>query len=273
MEPQIRPPACQPRRFQGAVPHYARFRLAYPGRLIARVAALLDLKAGDTVLDLGSGPGFLAVPFALAGMKVTAADPEPDMLDAAAEAARGAGVDLALWLGGSFDLTPAMGPYRLVAIGRAFHWMDRAATLAMLDKIVAPDGAIALFHDAHPDVTENRWFKAMCEISGRYRQRAPAAEQNGGHRRYEPFLFASAFSRIDSLGVTIRQTVTEDDIVGRAFSQSGALPQVLGDRAGAFEADLRAALRGLSPDGHFTEIAELVAVVARRGSNGGTENS
>ena len=51
---------------------------------------------------------------------------------------------LTLWQGGSYDLTPDMGPFRLVTIGRAFHWMDRAATLAMLDRIVAPAAAVAL---------------------------------------------------------------------------------------------------------------------------------
>ena len=86
------PVPYEPRRFQSAVPYYERYRLGYPERLIARVVALLGLAADDAVLDLGCGPGSLAVPFAQAGMAVTAADPEPDMLDAAGEAAKAAGV-------------------------------------------------------------------------------------------------------------------------------------------------------------------------------------
>ena len=261
------PVPYEPRRFKSAVPYYERFRLAYPQRLIARVAALLALKPGDAVLDLGTGPGFLAVPFAKLGMAVTAADPEPEMLEAAAVAAQAAGVTLNLWQGGSYDLTPEMGPYKLVAIGRAFHWMDRDAALAMLDRIVAPGGAVALFHDAHPVLAENQWFKTLRKVSGRYgrAQSAHLAERRAlGHRRYEPFLFASAFTELDWLSVTIRQTLSADDIVGRAFSMSICSPGKLGDRAGAFEADLRAALQELSPDGTFTEIAELVSLVARR---------
>ena len=64
-----------------------------------------------------------------------------------------------------------MGPFRLVAMGRAFHWMDRAATLAMLDRIVTPDGGVALFHDAHPPVAENGWFKTLCDVQDKYRPR------------------------------------------------------------------------------------------------------
>ncbi len=68
-------PSFEPHRFRSTVPYYARYRLSYPDLLIRRVAALVGLKPGDLVLDLGCGPGFLAVPFARAGMAVTAVDP------------------------------------------------------------------------------------------------------------------------------------------------------------------------------------------------------
>jgi len=264
------PVPYEPRRFQSAVPYYERYRLGYPERLIARVVALLGLKADDAVLDLGCGPGSLSVPFARAGMAVTAADPEPEMLEAAHAAANAAGVTYKLWRGGSYDLDPDMGPYRLVSIGRSFHWMDRLATLAMLDRIVAPGGAVALFHDAHPVLPENGWFKCLCKVGDRYGRAAQPhiAERKAlGHRRYEPFLYQSAFTELDGLTVTIKKPISEDEIVGRAFSQSTTSPEKLGARTDAFEAELRERLREISPKGQFIEIAEMVALVARRPSN------
>jgi ubiquinone/menaquinone biosynthesis C-methylase UbiE len=256
-----------PRRFQSAVPYYQRYRLAYPERLIARVIALLELEPGAPVLDLGCGPGSLAVPFAKAGLKVTAADPEPEMLAAAKAAAAAAGLAIAFWRGGSYDLKPDMGPFRLVSIGRAFHWMDRMATLAMLNRIITPDGAVVFFHDAHPVLPENAWFKVLCKVGdkfGRARQRHAGERKALGHRRYEPFLYRSAFTELDGLSVTIRQPISEDGIVGRAFSQSTTSPALLGAETDAFEAELRKSLRALSPEGKFTEIAEMVALIARR---------
>ena len=253
-------------RFRTTVAYYDRYRLDYPQRLLVRVRDLAGLKAGDPVLDLGTGTGMLATGFAKLGMAVTAMDPEPDMLAAAAERARAAGVRVDLAEGGSADLHPGMGPYRLVTMGRSFHWMDRAATLTMLDKIVAPAGGIALFHDAHPPVEENAWFKTLCTVQDRFgRSAAPhIAERRGGHRRYEPFLFASAFTQLDGLSVTIRQPLTADDILGRAFSMSVSSRETLGARAEEFAAALNQALRELSPDGTFTEVAELVGLLARR---------
>jgi len=250
--------------FAGNVAFYERYRLGYPDRLLQRVVALAGLKPGDSILDLGTGTGMLAIPFARMGFAMTAMDPEPAML---AAARAGAG-DLPITFieGGSGDLTPDMGPFQLVAMGRSFHWMDRAATLAMLDKIVTPGGGIALFHDAHPPVDENRWFKTLYDVARKFgrNENEHVKEREGGHRRYEPYLFASAFTQMDWLSVTIRQPMTIDDIVGLAFSMSTCSPDRLGDRREAFATQLRAALHDQSPDGTFTEVAELVALLARR---------
>jgi ubiquinone/menaquinone biosynthesis C-methylase UbiE len=248
---------------------YDRYRLGYPRRLLTRVAALAGLQPGDPVLDLGTGTGMLAIGFAGLGMAVTALDPEPEMLAAAAKAAGAAGVTVDFRQGGSADLSAGMGPFRLVTMGRSFHWMDRAATLALLDGIVAPQGGVALFHDAHPPVEENNWFKTLCAVQDKFGRAPPITERRGGHRRYEPYLFASAFTQLDGLSVTIRQTLTVEDIVGRAFSMSRCSRAVLGARAEEFAAaltqELRAqALREVSADGTFTEVAELVALLARR---------
>src|SRR6476620_12682048 len=70
--------ACfEPRRFRSTVPYYARYRVPYPAPLISFVHERCGLRAGSRVLDLGCGPGQLAVAFATLGCAVTAMDPEP----------------------------------------------------------------------------------------------------------------------------------------------------------------------------------------------------
>lgn len=261
-------PAFEPRRFRTTVPYYARYRLNYPAALIARIAADVGLVPGDAVLDLGCGPGFLAVSFARAGMRVTGVDPEPEMLAAAQAAAAEAGVAVDLREGSSFALPGDIGPFKLVAMGRSFHWMDRAETLKILDRLIVPGGAIALFEDDHPRTAENRWLTVLGEVGRKFGMHEAAhrvAAQQGDYRTHVSYLFESPFDRLARIGVYVRHTITADDIVGRAFSLSMLSREKLGERADAFEAELRATLAPLAPDGRLTEIAELAAIVAKRG--------
>jgi SAM-dependent methyltransferase len=209
----------------------------------------------------------LAIPFAKAGMTVTGVDPEPDMLDAAKAAAAEAGVSLDLRQGSSFDLPKATGPFKLVTMGRSFHWMDREGTLKLLDGLVVADGAVLLMHDIHAKTAENRWRRMLHELSndyGRDESFHVEARQKDDFRAHESVLMSSAFSYVESISVFVRRDLTPDDIVGLAFSLSTSAPQKLGDRISEFETRLRAKLAELSPDNRFTEIAEMKAVIATR---------
>jgi len=260
-------PAFDARLFRSTVPYYARYRLGYPDLLIKRVIERAGLQWGDAVLDLGCGPGLLSIPFAKAEMRVRGLDPEPDMLAEAREAAQKAAVVVDFRQGSSFDLHELASRFKLVAMGRSFHWMDRAATLRALDRIVTAGGAVAIFSDTHPDTAENHWRVAVREISARY-----GAEYSEWRRKrrepefrsHESLLLDSDFSVVEGVSVVVRNTLTTDDIIGRTLSFSGTSPEKLGDRQAAFERDLRSELTRLSPNGRFTEIAEIKALVARR---------
>jgi len=256
-----------PRRFRTTVPYYARYRLAYPELLIRRVIERVGLARGDSVMDLGCGPGLLAIPFARAGMKAAAVDPEPEMLEQAREAAKEAGVAIDLRQGSSFELPQGIGPFRLVAMGRAFHWMDREVTLKTLDGIVTEDGALAFFDDDHPDTRENAWRRALRDVGNRYGREDTAhlrGKKRADYRGRESLLFDSAFSCIEACTVYVKREIVTDEIVGLAFSLSTSSPEALGERLPEFERELRAALGEISPDGRFTEIAEVEVQIARR---------
>lgn len=261
------PPTFEPRRFRTTVPYYARFRLGYPDSLIARVVALAGLRPGDRVMDLGCGPGLLAVPFARAGMRVVAVDPEPAMLEAAQAAAAQAQVEIDVREGSSFDLPIDAAPFSLVVMGRSFHWMDRAATLARLDRLVAKPGGLAFFDDDHPRTAENAWRYALRDIANKFgRSELPHVSEarKPDFRTHHALLLDSAFSNLEGVSTVVRREVTADDIVGLAFSLSTTSPERLGRRADEFEEELRASLAEISPAGTFVEIAELSALVAMR---------
>jgi SAM-dependent methyltransferase len=259
-------PPLVPDRFGSAVPFYVAHRLRYPAALVDEVAGRTGLTSRDRVLDLGSGPGFLAIAFAARAGEVVGMDPDPAMLAAARREADAAGVRVRFVEGSSFDLSPSMGPFRLVTMGRSFHWMDRVATLRALDAIVAPGGAVALFGDSHEKARENSWREVLKEVA-----RAFAGASVSEGLRTDPawdshpvVLLDSAFAQVARCGIVERRRVSVEEIVGRALSMSATAPQVLGARTKQFMETLRDRLLALSPDGVLSEVVEFSATIGRR---------
>lgn len=257
-------------RFSSTVSHYVTGRLDYPRRLIGNVARWLGVSQGDRVLDLGCGPGFLAISFAELGCEVSGLDPDVAMLAAARKLAAEKGVACEFREGSSYDLSPAFGRFKLVTMGRSFHWMDRQATLAALDGMIEADGAVALFGDHHPRCRQNGWLAALDEIRLKFElaEEFRKLQRAGEVDRHEIPLLASAFSCLESLSVTELRPLGIDGAVERALSFSNCAPHKLGDRRPAFEAELRAALAPFAPDGQLTELVEFIGLIGRRPERG-----
>jgi len=258
-------PAEGQRRFRSTVTHYLTGRPPYAPLLIRRVAALTGLGPAHAVLDLGCGPGQLARGFAPLAREVLAMDPEPEMLRAAADASAGLPA-IRFALGGSGDLAPSLGQFRLVTIGRSFHWMDRAPTLRRLDALIEPGGAVALFHTGAALVPENAWMERFSALRGRYAGEDPERRQRRGEAwlRHEGVLLASAFSRIEGCFVLERREIEAASLIDRAFSMSSTAPARLGGQAAALQREIEALIAEIAPDGRLIEVVESSALIAQR---------
>jgi SAM-dependent methyltransferase len=255
-----------PGRFAKLADIYVAGRPTYPPLLARRVADLVGLNGGQDVLDLGTGPGFLARDFRPYARSVTAVDPEPEMLRVAAAASERAGLDIIFLLGSSNTISPGLGTFRLVTIGRAFHWMDRSETLRSLDGLIDAQGAVALFQESYPNVPENEWFATFDAIVDRYATHDPAKEQTATAKTHEAVLLHSAFSHLERVSVLeVRQTPV-DRLVDRALSFARAWYSEGGARPDALAQDVRAGLAPFAKDGIIEEVLEGTALIARRPS-------
>ena len=252
------PTPFDPTRYSSAAAHYEQGRVPYAPALIARVAEVTGLGPNHRVLDLGCGPGPLARRFAPFVREVLAIDPNPEML-AEARTLAGQAQNIRFLAGSSYDLDPALGPFRLVVMGRSFHWMDRVDTLRRLDRMIEPEGAVASFHDSAPAVPANAWRKTWNDIRARYEPKLGPHESDPDWIRHEAILLESPFARLETFSVIERRAIDVETLVQRALSMGSTSPAQLGDSMAAMAAEIRAALAHVRE-----EVVETSALVAWR---------
>ena len=260
--------AFEPHRFKTAAEYYLRGRLDYPTQLIESVVPLVGLCRHHRVLDLGCGPGLLAVAFAPHAREVVGIDPEPAMLEQAVAYAAQRRVQVKFVQGSSYELGEHLGRFQLVTMGRSFHWMDRAATLDTLAHIVAEDGALALFGDSHLEVPANSWKKRFQSIIDPFAEKDPGRKV---HRRnnpswipHEAVLLDSQFCHLQRISVVQKIATPVERLLERALSMSSTSPQRLGAEQERLLVSLRAALNEEARDGVIDEVVDSEALLAFR---------
>ncbi|MGZ3406004.1 MAG: class I SAM-dependent methyltransferase [Polyangia bacterium] len=108
------------------------------------VLAALAIAPGQTVCDVGAGPGYFALKLARAGARVFAVDVEPRLLEVLRDRVRDAAVDgvtPVLGLPGDPLLPPASCDLVLV-VDTFHHFPDGVATLRRLARLLKPGGRL-----------------------------------------------------------------------------------------------------------------------------------
>ena len=264
------PPPVDTRRFRTAAAHYAVGRPPYPPELIAEVARACGLTRADRLLDLGTGPGVLALAFAPYVGSVLAVDPEPEMLHLASEAVRAAGARVDVRPGSSETLGADWGRFRAVTMGRSFHWMDRAETLRRLDAVVVPDGALLLFNDELADTPENAALRAWSAVVERHSadDRVRMQRKSPEWQHHEGVLRESAFRDVEQLTFLDRGTTTPELLLHRALSMSATSESRLGEGVETMASELRAVLAPFAVAGLLAQVIEWTVLIARRPRSG-----
>jgi ubiquinone/menaquinone biosynthesis C-methylase UbiE len=255
------------RRFSTAAAHYAIGRPPYPPAFVADVAEALTLNRTHRLLDLGTGPGLLALAFVPYVGSVVAVDPEPEMLRQAREAVRAAGAAIEVREGSSETLGPEWGHFHAVTMGRSFHWMDRAETLRRLDLLVDPDGALALLNDELADAPENAAVKAWSAVVERYSadDTVRMERRSAAWQQHDVVLEGSPFSRLERLVQVHRSTTTVERLIHRALSMSATSSARLGPRTEPMLEEIQAALAPFGgASGEVPEVIEWTAIIGRR---------
>lgn len=269
--------------FSGTAAHYRRGRLPYAPGLADLLAGVLNLDGRGRLLDLGCGPGTVALRLAGLFGEVVGVDPDAGML---AEAARGAAeldvADKVRWVRARAEELPAgLGDFTVATLAQSFHWMDRELVAATVRGMLRPGGALVHISDLkgesrvvdglpYPPVPRAaidglvRGYLGPVRRAGR--GRLPHGTPAGEDAVLAGAGFVGPYRHVVPGGQAMVRT--RDDVVAGVFSMSFSAPHLFGNRLAGFEAELRRLLRDSSPSGRFSERQPGTEVsVWRRGSD------
>jgi SAM-dependent methyltransferase len=253
--------------FEGSAPHYVRGRPPYAPGLASAIAEALSLDGTGRLLDVGCGPGTVALRLADAFSEVVGLDPDPGMIREAERLATEQVISNARWVCmRAEDLPGDLGTFDAFTFAASFHWMDRPTVARIVRGMVTSGGAVVQV-DApayrrevdvrepiiHPLIPHER----IAELRRRYlgpHQRAGQGLRNTSPAGEDEVFQAAGFAPMETVtipdGRVIEQTV--DNVVAMVFSSSSTAPHLFGDRIGSFETDLRELLASESPSGSFS---------------------
>ncbi|MFF4342255.1 class I SAM-dependent methyltransferase [Kitasatospora sp. NPDC001540] len=253
--------------FEGAAPHYARGRLPYAPGLAEALARALRLDGTGRLLDVGCGPGTLALELADRFAETVGVDADAGMVEEAARAAARAGLaGRTRWVHARAEQLPlGLGTFDVVAFAQSFHWMDRDLVATTVRAMLRPGGTLVHLSDRkdeprptgplpHPPVPQAGIDALVRRHLGPVR-RAGRGVLPHGTPGGESLVYARAgLLGPEKLVVPGGQPLERgtDEVVAGVLSMSSSAPHLFGTGLPAFEAELRALLHEASPTGRFS---------------------
>lgn len=219
---------------------YERGRPDYPATAIAEIVSELGLRPGRTVLDLAAGTGKLTRLLVPSGANVIAVEPMREMREK---------IEGVVTLAGRAERIPLTdGFVDAVTVGTAFHWFEPAAALAEIDRVLTPDGGVALIWNTRDE--RSPLHRALTEIIDPLGGDAPRRQ----HRNWKTLLADSGrFARTRRVLFEHVQHVDEQAVVDRVLSISfiASAEQAVKDEV---EQRVRAVAKGATELPYMTEL-------------------
>ncbi len=255
-------PSYDPTLFQGAISYYLQYRPRYPNALYDLISQEFQLDGQGKLLDLGCGIGLVAIALHDRFQSVLGIDPDTKMLEVAKQEAKLAHASNIAWVRDlAENISPAIGTFSLVTIGRAFHWMDQELVLQrsydLLDRPSNANKGIAIIQ-TEKDIWSNDsvWAQNVLATIKRWlgeERRVGSISVPLLYKSDLEVLDRSPFVRIKRHKIDFQKHWTIDNFIGYLYSTAYCRRDYFNGDTSVFEAEIKAAILSAEPSGQFVE--------------------
>ncbi len=257
--------------FRETAKYYARYRRPYQAKLFDAIIKEFKLDGRGRLLDLGCGTGELTIPLAPYFEEVVGIDSEPGMLDEAKTKTTRKNTNNIRWiLKRAEEIESSLGLFRLTTLGVSLQWMGQEIVLQKVYNGTVQGGGVVVIGEASPvwnAQTPQAWQIKRQEIIQKYlgeKRRAGKSFYEEKKKRFEDYLLESPFRDFKEYRFEYDTTRDIDAIIGFLYSTSYASLHLLGDKAPAFEQEMRNELTRIVPSGKFIEQGCTQMLCAQR---------
>jgi SAM-dependent methyltransferase len=247
---------------------YARHRAGFPPSLYSRLAAWQIGRAGQVVVDLGTGTGTLGRGFAAAGCRVIGIDPARPLLVQAhqidTKTSQTDGRSLAtVYAGGVAEAVPLRAHGAdVVTAGQCWHWFNRPAAAREAARLLRPDGYLVIAHFDWIPLPGN-----VVEATERLIEaHNPAWKMGGGngvHAQWLTDLGTAGYREIESFSYDTFAPYTPAGWRGRIRASAGIGASLPPAEVEAFDRALAELLAQRFPGDELAVHHRVFAVIAR----------
>lgn len=199
-------------KFTGKADVYDKYRPTYPAELIDW---LWEKTHANTVADIGAGTGIFTKCLSAKPWKITAVEPNADML----EKLRANLPDVEIVNAPAENTGIAPNSIDLVTAATAFHWFDKEKFKTECQRIFTPKGRLVLVWNNHRENDfmheRDRVFLKYCGICN---SASGSTEKEG-----DLFLRNEYFSEMEYFSVKHGMLMDEEQFVGYSLSHSYSL--------------------------------------------------
>jgi SAM-dependent methyltransferase len=254
-----------PTLYRGSAAHYLRGRPPYSRELRTTLAVECGVDGTGRLLDVGCGPGVLAVELAPLVDEAVGLDPDADMLTEATRHAAGQRTTNVQWVQGLAEEIADLdlGRFRLVTFGQSFHRTDRERVAERVYDLLEPGGSIVLVAHTvddravpagpgYPKIPHEAIRSLIHQYLGP-RLRAGQGFVSMPGDRWQDALGRTRFGRGRQLFAPGRADIVRDidGVLSNYHSMSFAAPHLFADRLDLFDDEVSQMLAARSPSGLF----------------------